>query len=306
MHKLLSRKLISRKLMSMLSLSLTMLLSNSAYAHPDHSFAGSFMELLFHGVPLGFGHVVLNSILLIILTLALSIAFYTFIHSTFIHKGFPMKKILFSVISLLICTPAYAHHPLAGMSMETFFHGLLSGVGHPLLGFDHLFFIALVGVASVLIRKRLKARLLAPAAYLCAMLVGCLLMYFGTDLPAKEVVIGLSLLTLGVVVLSGRALKLLPAMGLFAVFGLFHGSAFGDAIVREEAAIGTLVLMGYLIGLGVIQYLIILLSGWVTEHFWKVATSNALQPRLAGAMVAGVGLFLTLENIEAPLLSALF
>ena len=65
-------------------------------------------------------------------------------------------------------------------------------------------------------------------------------------------------------------------------------------------------LAGYLIGLGVIQYLIALASGWMTENVWKATSPAAIQPRLAGAMVAGVGLFLTLESIEGPLLTAIF
>ena len=46
--------------------------------------------------------------------------------------------------------PALAHHPLGGMPMETFTHGVLSGIGHPLLGFDHLFFVIAMGVAAAL------------------------------------------------------------------------------------------------------------------------------------------------------------
>ena len=186
--------------------------------------------------------------------------------------------------------------------METFTQGLLSGVGHPVLGFDHLFFIALVGIVAVFTSKRY----VAPAAYIGAMLIGCLLMYSGVALPAKEVVIGLSLLVLGGVALSGRAPGLVPVIGLVAVFGLFHGSAFGDSIAAQEGGAGMTVLLGYLIGLGVIQYLIALASGWVTENVWKASSAAALQPRLAGAMVAGVGLFLTLEIIEGPLLNAIF
>ena len=30
---------------------------------------------------------------------------------------------------------AFAHHPMSGLPMETFTHGLLSGIGHPILGF---------------------------------------------------------------------------------------------------------------------------------------------------------------------------
>ena len=206
-----------------------------------------------------------------------------------------MKKVLMLTgATLFAATPAYAHHPLGGMPMETFAHGVLSGIGHPILGFDHLFFIAIVGIAA-LYTGRAK---LAPAAYIAAMLIGCLTMSYGIGLPATEIVIGLSLLVVGGLVLRGSALSLPLALALFAGFGLFHGSAFGDSIAAQEAGVGGGVLIGYLIGLGVVQYAIALAAGWVAQRLWQATEASAVQARLAGAVVAGVGLFLSLENAE--------
>ena len=213
-----------------------------------------------------------------------------------------MKKILLTLAGVVATTaPALAHHPLGGMPMETFTHGLLSGIGHPLLGFDHLFFVAIVGIAAVYTGF---ARL-APAAYIAAMLAGCLLMSLGVGLPMKEVVIGLSLLVVGGVVLSGRAFALIPALVVFAGFGLFHGSAFGEAIAAQEAGMGASVLVGYLIGLGVLQYGIAVAAGWVASTLWKATEATAIQARLAGAVVAGIGLYLTMENVEGAVLDML-
>jgi urease accessory protein len=107
-----------------------------------------------------------------------------------------------AVIALFTPTLAFAHHPLGGMPMITFADGLLSGAGHSLLGFDHLFFVALVGFAAIYT----KQRFISPMAYIVAMLFGCYAMSTGIGLPVKEVIIGLYLLTLGAVVLSGKAL----------------------------------------------------------------------------------------------------
>lgn len=79
-----------------------------------------------------------------------------------------MKKIISALIISLAASPAIAHHSLAGMPMETFAHGLLSGVGHPLLGLDHLFFVALAGIAAVFTGRNLLALL----AYIAAMAGG--------------------------------------------------------------------------------------------------------------------------------------
>lgn len=213
-----------------------------------------------------------------------------------------MKKYLIGLSAVaLSASPALAHHPLGGMPMETFTHGVLSGIGHPLLGFDHLFFVIAVGIAA-LYTGRAK---LAPAAYIAAMVGGVLLMASGTGLPLKEAVIALSLLVVGGIVLSGRALGVVPAMVLFAGFGLFHGSAFGDTIASQEAAMGAPVLIGYLLGLGIVQYAIALGAGWVAKTLWQATEATAIQARLAGAVVAGVGLYLSMENLEGAVLGAL-
>ena len=206
-----------------------------------------------------------------------------------------------ALFGALMPSTALAHHPLGGMPMETFTQGMLSGIGHPLFGFDHLFFVIIVGIAALYTGRAL----LAPAAYIAAMLIGCFLMASGIGLPLKEIVIALSLLVVGGIVLSGRALGLAPALGLFFAFGLFHGSAFGDTIAAQEATAGIPVLIGYLLGLGVIQYAIAIGAGWVAKAFLKATSAQTVQARLAGAVVAGIGLYLSLENAEGLVLSAL-
>ena len=180
------------------------------------------------------------------------------------------------------------------MPVETFAHGLLSGVGHPLLGFDHLFFVALVGVAALYTGKKYTL----PAAYILAMLAGCYLMTIGIGLPFKEAIIGISLLALGAVVFSGRALNFTLALLVFSGFGFFHGSAFGDFIATSEVAIGGHVVAGYFIGLGLIQYIIAITAGWTLSNFFLAKSSQAIEARIAGALVAGAGLFITMENVE--------
>lgn len=206
-----------------------------------------------------------------------------------------------AVALALVPGAALAHHPLGGMAMETFTHGLLSGIGHPLLGFDHLFFVIIVGIAALYTGRAL----VAPAAYIAAMVIGCFMMASGIGLPLKETVIALSLLVVGGIVLSGRALGFAPALAVFALFGLFHGSAFGDSIAAQESAAGMQVLIGYLIGLGVVQYVIAIAAGWAAKTLWQATEATAVQARLAGALVAGVGVYLTLENLEGAVLGAL-
>ena len=189
---------------------------------------------------------------------------------------------------------SYAHHPLAGAPMETFMHGVLSGIGHPVIGFDHLFFVLAAGFASALVGRPYSA----PAAYIVAMLGGTILASTGAGLPLVEAMVALSLLCLGGLLVWDRRTGAGTTLGLFVGFGLFHGSAFGESIAAQEAAVGLQVMIGYLLGLAVVQYLICaacarLGQGWAAE-----GRARAMETRLAGAAVAGVGLFLVLETVE--------
>jgi urease accessory protein len=212
-----------------------------------------------------------------------------------------MQKIIVLILLSLLAGPALAHHPLAGIPVTTFVHGLMSGFGHPILGFDHLFFVTSVGIIAIFTRHRI----LAPLAYIVAMLSGCLVTALWTSMPATELMIALSLLVLGSMLLSGHRFNLSTVVFAFAGFGLFHGAAFGLSLATQEAAFGIQVLMGYLLGLGVTQFAIAAAAGLVCTMLWKVSHASAIQPRLAGAMVAGAGLYLTLEHFEGPLLQAI-
>ena len=216
-------------------------------------------------------------------------------------------KYLSSLLSILavalIVVPGavLAHHPLAGAPMETLMHGLLSGVGHPVLGFDHLFFVMAAGLASALVVRPYSA----PAAYVAAMLAGTLLASNGLGLPVVEAIVALSLLCIGGLLAWGRSAGLATTLGLFAGFGLFHGSAFGGTIAAQEAGVGMQVLIGYLLGLAVIQYLICAVCARIGQGWSAEGLVGATRSRIAGAAVAGVGAFLVLETIEGATFAAL-
>lgn len=212
-----------------------------------------------------------------------------------------MRKLATATALVAVASPALAHHPLNGAPMETFMHGILSGIGHPVLGFDHLFFVGLVGIAAVYTGRALAA----PLAFIAAMLLGTLLMYSGLALPAVEPMIVASLLVLGFLVAKGRALSLPVALGLFAFAGLFHGSAYGGSIAGQEAGISMSVLAGYLIGLAGIQWAISVACGWAATRLWNATEASDIPARIAGATVAGIGAFLALETLEGAAFAAL-
>lgn len=212
-----------------------------------------------------------------------------------------MKRFFATAAATLMAAPAFAHHPLGGMPMETFGQGVLSGIGHPVLGFDHLFFVALVGIAALYTGRAL----IAPLYYVAAMLIGCVLGMAGAGLPIAEVAIVASLLVLGVLVARGQALTATTAALVFGGFGLFHGTAFAGSILGQEGGASLAVMVGYMIGLGAVQYLLALVAGRAIKGFADASVASAMAPRLAGATVAGVGLFLALETVEGAAFAAL-
>lgn len=192
--------------------------------------------------------------------------------------------------------PAAAHHPLGGQAMRGFSDGLLSGLGHPVLGFDHLFFVLAVGIAA----RLGPAPLLAPLAYLAAMASGVALVAIGGGLPFVEPMVLGSLMMAGGLLAAGRRLPLLLAAG----FGLFHGAAFGEAMAGVEAARDS-VLAGYLLGLLSVQWALAVLAGAGAARLLSITRPGAQGARLIGAGIAGAGVVLALEAGEGATLAAL-
>lgn len=199
-------------------------------------------------------------------------------------------RTLFVLALALIATPALAHHPMAGATPATVWHGLLSGIGHPIIGLDHLAFVIAIGLVSAFLRSRL----LLPATFALATVAGCGLFLAGVTLPLMEVAITASVVALGAVVMLGRRVSVGVLAALIAVAGLFHGGAYADAIVGAE----TTPLVAYLAGFAVTQAGIALAVAWGVGAVLRAAEPTALHPRLAGAVVAGIGVAFLVETVE--------
>ena len=162
-----------------------------------------------------------------------------------------VKPALF-MSALLVALPAFAHHPMGGQTPATFMQGMLSGFGHPIIGIDHFAFILMIGLLAMALSG--IARYLVPAAFIAATVVGTGLHLVAANLPASELVIAFSVISAGVLVLLRKQLSsLLLAIGV-AGFGVFHGYAYGEAIIGAE----TTPLVTYLISFSLMQYAIIL------------------------------------------------
>lgn len=186
-----------------------------------------------------------------------------------------------------LTVPAAAHHLMHGKTPTTFAEGLLSGLGHPIIGPDHLAFLIAAGVAVGVGRLVLSL----PVVFVIAMIAGVALRVFGVAVAGAEIAVGLSVLLIGFVIARGRPLAAVVWVVLFATAGLFHGYAYGEAILGSEAA----PLGAYLIGLAVVQAALTVGVALLARRL--AAEASALRPRLIGAAILGVGLAVLAERL---------
>jgi len=176
---------------------------------------------------------------------------------------------------------AHAHHAMDYEIPATALEGLLSGLGHPVIGVDHLLFILGAGVLAA----RLERGYLLPLVFVVASVSVAGMRYLGVDVGLDELWIAGSLVVLGAIMLAASVPGRGVVAGLFLVAGALHGYALAEAIVGAERT----PLFAYLAGLTLIQSAIALAAWWVA--IW-LASHRPRVPfqRLVGATVVAAGL----------------
>jgi len=186
--------------------------------------------------------------------------------------------------------PAFAHHLMGGKMPATFGEGILSGLGHPVIGIDH--FAAVVAVGCLAAAHRAAPAL--AIAFVVAMMCGVAVHLQAVTVPSDELLVAASVIVLGAILVFRRDLSAIGALSLFALVGLIHGYALGESIYGAERT----PLAAYLIGLAVIQSVVALSAMGIARLF---ARRDAVKLRLIGAGVAGIGLAVLVQQlIPAP------
>jgi len=178
-------------------------------------------------------------------------------------------------------SPALAHHAMDYAQPVTALEGLLSGLGHPVIGVDHLLFILGAGVLAA----RIERGYLLPLLFVAASVAVAGMRYLGVNVELSELWIAGSLMVLGAMLLATRALSGGAMAVLFLVAGALHGYALAEAIVGAEPT----PLFAYLAGLAVIQSAIALGTWWIASWIAVHRPRMPLQ-RLAGAAIGAAGL----------------
>lgn len=180
----------------------------------------------------------------------------------------------FSLFGLL--PTVFAHHPF-GMEEISLspLQGFLSGVGHPLLGPDHLLFLVALMLVGWDQPRRWIPTLLA-VGLLGSALAQVLVIPESLAVPT-EALVSLSLVVEGLVILGTISTRwLYPAFAL-------HGLMLGGTIVGAEPS----PLLAYFIGLFVAQALMLLLVRRLSDPVVSLIGDQGM--RLVAGIWIGIG-----------------
>lgn len=162
--------------------------------------------------------------------------------------------------------------------------GAALGFSHPFSGLDHILAMVAVGLWAAQIGRR--ALWVLPLAFPLAMAAGGLLGMGGVALPGIETGIGASVALLGLLIALAAKPPLPAAIGLVALFAIFHGHAHGTELPAAASPV--------LYGAGFIAATAVL-------HLAGLGIGQALKRprgrfaiRAGGAGIAAAGAFLLL------------
>ena len=166
-------------------------------------------------------------------------------------------------LGLVLASPAWLSAHEGGSAA-----GLLSGLIHPISGFDHVLAMVAVGIWGAQLGQ--PAIWALPVTFPMVMALGGMLGLLGLPLPGVEVGIGLSALLLGLVVAFERRPGLAVAGALVAFFAIFHGHAHGAEL--PDGQNGLLYSIGFVVATGTLHATGI---GVGLIHKWGIRTTRA-------------------------------
>ena len=186
------------------------------------------------------------------------------------------KSLALVPAALLLASPAFAHTGVGAT------HGFDHGFLHPLTGVDHILAMVSVGLLAAHIGGR--ALWLVPATFIAVMAVAGAIGMSGLEIPFVETGIAVSVLVLGLVVMTRLALPLGLAMGLVGFFAIFHGHAHGAEMPADAS--GLAYGLGFMTATALLHAVGVGMGVALGRAGKTVATSAA---RAGGAAIAAAG-----------------
>lgn len=201
---------------------------------------------------------------------------------------------LTSTSLLLASTPAMAHHAMGGRMPATFLEGFMSGLAHPIIGFDHFAFIVSVGFLAAIKRQGISI----PVAFILAAMLGTGTHLLQLNLPGVELFVSSSILLFGILLSRKDSPNTFVIAGLAAFAGLFHGYAYGESIFGAEMT----PVLAYLVGFTLIQLMISFTAFGIAKTILikqENQQQSSVNLRSAGLVLCGVGLSFLASQVVA-------
>ena len=186
---------------------------------------------------------------------------------------------LLLVLVVLGSSTALAHPGHAGHSNPQ--GGLVAGLMHPLLGFDHLLAMVTVGLLSAQLSGR--AIWAIPASFLTCMVIGGVAGMSGMKVPAVEYGVAASIVLLGLAVALNLKLAIVVPVLFVGAFGFIHGQAHGMEMPRIDSPV--LYAAGFLATTLVLHVAGVLVGQSALHQKWG---ERGL--RLSGGLIAAAGI----------------
>ncbi len=184
--------------------------------------------------------------------------------------------------SLMTITLIVAMQPLGAHTTGGALGGLGSGLGHPLIGVDHLLAMLAVGIWAYQLGGSAMWKI--PLVFVLTLLVGANVGLAGISLPYVEPMIAASVMVFGLLLVMKT--RLLPGLAglLVALFALFHGYAHGIEMPMAASP------LAYIIGFGLTTIGLHALGVMIGYALQRSAQTSLL--RIGGFGLAGTGLLL--------------
>jgi urease accessory protein len=193
---------------------------------------------------------------------------------------------------------AMAHHAIGGKTPSNFFEGFVSGLAHPIIGLDHFAFV----VASGLIAVGVERGLSIPVCFILATLMGTGIHLQAVDLSFPEIVVATSVVLFGIL-LALKNTRVNPPKfygialaALATLAGIFHGYAYGEAIIGAQMT----PLLAYLAGFAMIELIIAVVALAIGKVILEKFTNQPFPVmRSLGLAISAIGVvFLTSAAIS--------
>ena len=167
--------------------------------------------------------------------------------------------------------------------------GIFAGLLHPILGLDHLLAMVTVGLLSAQMGGR--AIWTVPLTFVSVMAVGGILGILGVPMPFVEIGISLSVVALGIALVSPKKLPVWLTMVFVGIFAMFHGHAHGTELPALSETF--LDVLAYVFGFLVATATLHLIGALVGQSLESTPRGENIL-RFAGLVIAGVGVILVI------------